>query len=74
MKTLINHLVGTQLDINGTPKDAEAQGILELVASSGQSQTDKGFKSNTGHGRIVRKSDNKTDYLELAKLYHAGKW
>lgn len=62
------------LDFQGNPINNESKALLHLSLISSQSQTDKGYKSNIGTGRIVRTKDNSIDYMELSRLYHKGDW
>ena len=62
-----------EMDKNGIASKI-MQPSLHLLLCGRKSQTEKGYKSNTGYGRIVRKNTGNFDYLELSKLYHEGRW
>lgn len=64
----------SRLDAKGNPQTKEDGLLLELACTTGQTQTDKGYISNHGVGRAIRKKDKTFDYLEMSKLIHSGKW
>ena len=63
MNEVLNNLIENHLDINGNPKDKEAEGLLHLFLSS-EDHISNGYKGNFGRNRCIRKNGN-FDYLKM---------
>lgn len=64
----------SRLDEKGNPQTKADCLLLQLACTTGQTQTNKGYLSNHGVGKAIRKKDKTFDYLEMSKLYHSSEW
>lgn len=72
MNEFLNNLVENHLDIHGSPKDKESEGLLHLFLNS-EDHIANGYKGNFGRDRCIRKNGS-FDYLKMSKLVHEKKW